>query len=143
MEASGLLNAVVSISVFVFSVWLIRSAAKKLLGKQWEHWYIRRTVDAFLFFTILFVIVAGYWGGESVFWLPEQINPKYNSWTCGPLPAQVKKASDDLATLLGVQYFLDHFFFCVIFPTSVFAAVARYAEWLVLRGIDSPDKKTK
>lgn len=138
-----LLNSLVTAAVILFSIWLNRRIAKRLLGTQWNRWYIRRTVDACILFTLFFMLCMSYGAGVTAFLSPVEVNPRLASIINVPYPPHVQQASENLASLIFAQFFIDNFFQWVVLPTFVAASTARLIEPFVLRRMGSTVKISK
>ena len=107
--------------------WLTRLVAKRLLRDKWQEWPVRRTVDAFLFFTVGFVLILTVRVTLYTYYTPG-IFDHPERWNLVTTNAAVKQSIRYLAILDGIECFGRNAFANIILPTFVVALACWYVK---------------
>jgi H+/Cl- antiporter ClcA len=121
------------IALFAGVLYLCRAAARKLLRKNWTHWYVRRAVDSTIV-GFCFLLIGVLSGGKGNSRLSEDMNSQINSlwhrafsgrWSAEDDPRRetARRTLWHLQELANLKWFLDNFFLFTVFPAFAVAFI--------------------
>ncbi len=120
----------VLLAILISGTWLIRLAARSLLGNLWRLWHIRRTVDAFLLFTLALLLIAAAGSAMDSFSLRfcPSVFGTQGLWTLNRSPDALQPAIEHLSYLQGCEWFCQNIFSSIVLPTFVVAFLTWYTK---------------